>query len=285
MHVTVIMPVYNSHATLKRAIQSIIEQDFTDWDLIVIDDCSTDGSKELLADFVERDSRISMISHEKRMGTGYCLHSACLQARGELIARMDADDWSFAYRLSMQERFLREHPEVDVLGGAAELFSPDGRSLGVSFRPERHEDLRVRMYRENPFIHPTIMARKKFFLESGGYNKKLRWVQDLDLWLRTYRTAIFHNLKYPLVRYTFRPQPVQRSLHACRVLLFHAWRESLLLSKGWYAPRHLIACLLLAIGIRGVKGIKQPDLSKQDQHLTSQSEDSSEVSVNHISQE
>jgi hypothetical protein len=165
---------------------------------------------------------------------------------------MDADDVSEPKRISSQVKFLTGHPEVGIVGTAVELVDDGGNSLGVARRPEDHESLVTRMYKETPFFHPTVVMRREVIEQFRGYDERLRGGgEDVDLWLRAYRTVRFHNLQEPLLRYRVkRHQRVGFLLWNAYALVRGARREGVLLSKGWYAARFLVATMLARLGLR-----------------------------------
>ena len=119
--VSVIMSVYNEEATIAEAIESIIAQTYTDWELIIINDCSTDGSPEIVRRYAREQNRIRIFENEHRLGLAASLNKGIKAARGKYIARMDGDDFSYRERLEKQVTFMIDNPVVDVLGTGAEL--------------------------------------------------------------------------------------------------------------------------------------------------------------------
>lgn len=250
MHVTVVMAVYNGVQTVAAAIESIRWQKYSDWDLLIIDDGSSDGTTEVLESYTAADSRISLIRNNSNLGLPCSLNVGWRAARGELIARMDADDISLPERLRLQVDFMRKNLQVDVLGTGMYLMDDARKIVGSSFRPEFHEDLQERMYRENPFAHPSVMMRRSFLEALGGYDERLRRAQDADLWLRGYRRFRYHNLQEPLIQYRVQPKPTFRSSAYSSFVLFRAaWREGLGLTRGLYSLRPLAAALFIRVGL------------------------------------
>lgn len=249
-HVTFVMAVYNGRISISATIDSILSQTWSDWDLLVIDDASTDETSEQLQSFASRDPRIAVLRTPTNLGLATCLNLGWHKAQGDMIARIDADDLCMPVRLEHQVEFMLAHPEVSVLGTAAELVDEQGRPLGVAFRPEHHRELAARIYKENPFIHPSVIVRRRFFEVVGGYDEKLRRSQDYDLWLRGYRHFQYGNLQEPLIRYRVRrKQPWNQMFIGSFVSGRSAWREGLFLTHGWYALRYFVAVLLTNMGL------------------------------------
>lgn len=245
---SIIMAVHNESEHLEKALLSLQRQDFSDWELIIVDDASLDDSYAIIQKFSEEDARIKPMRNSRNLGLAASLNRALAVAEGALIARMDGDDQCFSSRLKLQVLFLQQNQKVDVLGAGAIDVTDSGQILGETYRHELHEDLVALIYRENPFIHPTIMARRKFFVELGGYDESLRRAQDYDLWLRGYQTYRFHNLQTPVLYYRRRQQPkIRDAVYAGYVLWRSAIRERKVLRNGWYAFRPFGAAALDAL--------------------------------------
>ncbi|MBI5759479.1 MAG: glycosyltransferase family 2 protein [Planctomycetales bacterium] len=244
MHVTVLMSVFNRSSRVAAAIDSLLAQTYTDWDLMVVDDCSTDESPQTLAAYAARDPRITVLTNTKNEGQSASLNRAWQAARGPLMARMDDDDVSLPERFARQVEFLQGHPEVDVLGTAAEYVDQSGRSLGIVRRPESHADLAREIYHNVPVLHPTVMMRREVLDELGGYHPGLRRAQDHDLWFRAYRRFTFRNLSEPLLRYTAPGRPSWPTIReGAYVLACAGWREARPFTGGWRASWYTAACL------------------------------------------
>ena len=249
--VSVIMGVYNQGDAVGRAIASIQQQSYPLWELVIVDDGSTDHTGEVLHRLSAQDPRLKVLANPRNLGLAASLNRALSRAAGELIARMDADDVSMPQRLSRQVAFLADHPEVDVLGAGAIEVDRKGRVLGEIKQREHHADLAANIYRENPFIHPTVMARARFFAELGGYNEKSRRAEDYDLWLRGYRCFRYHNLPTPLIYYRRNRRLHLRDAADAAVALWSAAaRERKWVNRGWYGLRPLLAYGAWRLGYR-----------------------------------
>jgi glycosyltransferase involved in cell wall biosynthesis len=244
MHVTVLMSVFNRGSRVRAAIESLLAQTYTDWDLIAVDDCSTDETPRTLSEFAARDSRITVLTNAVNLGQSASLNRAWQAARGPLLARMDDDDECHPSRFERQVAFLRDHSEIDILGTAAEYVDPSGRSLGILRRPASHAELAREMYRSVPVLHPTVMFRREVLDALGGFDVRLRRAQDHDLWFRAYRRFNFHNLSEPLLRYSAPGPPTWRTIGEGSIVLLRAgcweWRPWL---GCWHAARYAAACV------------------------------------------
>lgn len=196
--VTVAMSVHNAAATLPAAIRSLLWQTFSDWELILVNDASTDASLEVCRQF--KDPRIRVIDEYHQKGLAARLNQCVQLARGNYVARMDADDIAYPDRFERQVRYLESHPEVDVLAHGAVLFRGEGVIIGLYPRAERHDEICRRPWWGFPFAHPTWMGKRSWFL-SHCYDERLTKGQDQDLLLRAWRTSRFAALPDCLLGY------------------------------------------------------------------------------------
>lgn len=199
--ISVLMTVYNAERYLDAAVGSILKQTFGDFEFIIIDDGSTDGSLNVLRRYESRDSRIRLIS---RPNTGYgkALNEALAMARGEFVARMDADDMSASSRFESQVKFLRDHPEVLVVGASVDLIDGDSRLLLHSPQPTGDEEIQNALLAGRTLIvHSATMIRRAEMVEAGGYDPELCPSEDLDLWLRLGERGKLANLADVLGKY------------------------------------------------------------------------------------
>lgn len=201
--VSVIMAIYNQEKYLKEAIESILKQTFKDFEFLVIDDKSTDGSLAIIKNF--HDQRIKLFQNKSRLGLSKCLNLLINRARGAYIARMDGDDISFPNRLEKQSAFLNKNPQVVLVGSWAIIINQQGQEVGKLQYPINYQDIKRSILSYNPFIHPSVCFRKEIIQEIGGYDKQLFYCQDYDLFLRLVT-------KYPCVNipeflFKFRWQP------------------------------------------------------------------------------
>lgn len=199
--VSVILPVYNCEAFIKSSVESILNQSFKDFELIVINDGSTDFSGEILRDILKKDSRIKLIERENK-GLIYTLNEGIAISRGRYIARMDADDIAMPDRLELQYLRLNTDRDIAVLGSAVLAINANGGSLGFCCHFITPEEINRFCEEDCPLIHPTVMMRKEVVVNVGGYRSAYQYCEDYDLWLRIidegYKIA---NLAKPLLCY------------------------------------------------------------------------------------
>ena len=181
--VTVIMGVHNGLPYVAQAVESVLAQDFGDFEFLAIDDGSSDGSRGVLEEAAARDERVRVRVNGENIGLTRSLNWALAEARGELIARMDADDICLPQRLGRQVEVFKADPELAVLGSAIIIIDEAGRELRVDPQPREHEVIRRKLLFENAFIHPTVMFRKAVMDEHGlAYDEAMRYGQDFKLW-------------------------------------------------------------------------------------------------------
>lgn len=201
--ISVLMPVYNGEAFLKEAVDSVLQQDFENFELIVINDGSTDGTARILSAYT--DERIRVI-HAPKQGIAAALNLGLSEARAELIARFDADDICEADRLSFQWRFMQQHPEVVAMSGAAEYIDESGQAL-FEHQPQWLDDASIKsgLLQSCPFIHAASCFRKPAVLAVGGYPLHAHSFEDHLLWIRLVRQGAYYNVRKKLIRVRLNP--------------------------------------------------------------------------------
>ena len=194
--VSVLMSVHNGAPWVGDAVASVLAQTAGDLELIVIDDGSTDTTREILARV--RDPRVR-VEHQTRAGLTRALNHALALARAPLVARLDADDLALPERLERQLAFLAAHAEVGLLGTGAREVDEGGREVAVIRPPADDGALRRMLIRRNPFVHSSVVMRRAVVERAGGYDGRLPVAQDYDLWMRMSGLAGLANLPEPLV--------------------------------------------------------------------------------------
>jgi len=184
--VTVLMCVFNDDKFVGQAIESILAQDFNDYEFIIVDDGSTDRTPEILRQYADRDSRI-IIHRQANSGTTVAANRGLALARGTFVARLDSDDISFSHRLREEVALLTSNPDVALVGGGAEIIDTAGHVIGVRsiFTRSPVRTLRHRcIYQQS-----DVMFGRELVVGLGGYREKFRNAQDYDLWLRISEVA------------------------------------------------------------------------------------------------
>lgn len=207
--VSVTIPVYNAARYVSEAVESILTQTYTDWELLLLDDGSTDGTTGILKDYASRDSRLSWWSTENR-GVGAARVDLCERASGEFIATLDSDDVAMPSRLERQVAYLEEHENVVALGSNLERTDPYGLTLETTDLPLNHEEIHRELLKGRTHCLPqtTAMMRKDAYVRIGGYSGRLKATEDLDLFLRMAEVGRLSNLSEALVRGRVHPGSV-----------------------------------------------------------------------------
>ena len=181
--ISVIMSVYNGEEYLAEAIDSVLSQSFCDFELIVINDCSTDRTGELLAHYAASDARVKVHTNEVNLRLPSSLNKAISLAEGKYIARMDADDICLPNRLEKQYKFMEEHPHIALSSCRFMTLKNGVISSGGCGGKTDHESIKALLLVTNPILHPGIIA-KADVIRSLGYDKSFTCTEDMELWTR-----------------------------------------------------------------------------------------------------
>lgn len=198
--VSVVLAVYNCSSYIKDAIDSVLSQTFLDFEFIIIDDGSNDGTEEILKTFTD-DSRILLLS-QKNVGLTASLRKGIEISRGKYIARQDADDISLPKRLDTQISFLEENSDFGLVGTYVDIIDKIGRVVNSEALPVNDQEIKSELMKRNCFFHGTTVFSKKAYLNVGGYQPDFIVAQDYDLWLRMVEKYKVKNI--PIVLYQYR---------------------------------------------------------------------------------
>jgi glycosyltransferase involved in cell wall biosynthesis len=204
--ISVILPVFNGEKYLHESIVSILDQTFPDFELIIVNDGSTDATESIVNGF--RDSRIRYVTQENT-GIGGALRNGCNLASGKYIARMDADDIALPHRFERQVAWLERHPGTVVLSSAVLYIDEAGQTIGRSFPYTTHRAIRKKLNLFNPVCHPGVMMRTDAYRRSVGY-LDIQPFEDHILWLSMAKLGKLHNFRFPLLKYRLLPGSVSR---------------------------------------------------------------------------
>jgi glycosyltransferase involved in cell wall biosynthesis len=212
--VSVVMTVYNGEPWLAEAVDSILGQTFQDFELVVVDDGSSDATPDTLRRRAEPRLRVI---RQRQTGQTPALNVALRHATGSLIARMDADDVALPERLARQVAFFAANPRVGLLGTGSHEISPDGQILSTHVPPVDDRTIRRALIRKNPFVHSAVMFRRAALDAAGPYDEGFVVAQDYDLWLRMSRVTALANLPEPLVLRRRAPGQLSRARDTTRI--------------------------------------------------------------------
>lgn len=214
--ISVLMPCYNREHTLEETLESIAAQSLEDFEVVAVDDGSTDQTAAILASWQARDPRFRLLALP-HAGIIPALNNGLSAARADLIARMDADDRMHPARLEKQVAYLEAHPEVALVSSLVAGFPAGKLRQGFQNYIEwlnslaNHEDICREIYVESPLCHPTVTFRKKLVADLGGYQER-GWAEDYDLWLRMAAAGLrFAKLPEILLEWREHPQRLTRT--------------------------------------------------------------------------
>ena len=201
--VSILMPVYKTAPYLREAMDSMLSQTFTDFELIVLDDCSPDNAEEILDSYT--DSRIVRYKGEKNAGLSNVLNVGIGMARGKYIARMDSDDLSMPERLQIQVDYLEAHPDIDLVSVGMQLF---GAKEEVWLREQDPEKVKIIALFHSPILHASSMWKKDSFEKHGlRFRQEMVPAEDYDLWTRALVKGLrLVNLRQVLYKYRIHPE-------------------------------------------------------------------------------
>lgn len=192
--ISVLMPAYNAEQYIAEAIDSIIDQTFSDFEFIIVDDGSTDRTWEIVQEYANKDDRIVPLRNEKNMNICHALNRGIDAARGKYIARMDADDWSYPDRLEKQYKYMEAHPDIVISGGTMEVCDENLNVLNERRYNLTDEAIRKKLFRYSPFCHATTIYKSDAAKKVHGYNAQLYDAEDYDFYFRLGQSGKFANL-------------------------------------------------------------------------------------------
>jgi glycosyltransferase involved in cell wall biosynthesis len=241
--ISVLMPVYNAEKYLAEAVESILNQTFTDFEFLIVDDGSRDRSLKILQRYAQQDSRIRLISRENR-GFVATLNELIAIAQGSYLARMDADDISLPDRFQQQVDFLNTHPEVVCVGGEQDWIDDAGRTLMHCTQAQDNEAVQaLALIGQTPINHPSAMMRRDPVIQLGGYDEAMFLAEDLDLWLKLGEIGQLANLPATVVKYrlhansiseTRQVEQTEQRRRACEA----AWQRRGILDGQFQETKH-----------------------------------------------
>ena len=216
--VTAIVAAYNSGPHIRRALDSLLAQTMTDFEVIVVDDGSTDGTSAVVEEYAQRDGRFRAL-HQVNLGPPKAANRALAEARGEFIANLDHDDISVPDRFAKQIAYLHAHPRVGVVGGSMVSVDENDRKLLHYRLPAEPSDVRFWLFRQSTINHSSAMMRRELILGIGGYRPCFDVICDVDLFLRASDFAELANLPDVLTYYRVHAGRISTRHHARQLAL------------------------------------------------------------------
>lgn len=238
--ISVLMAAYNAEPFLREAIDSVLNQSFQDFEFLIFEDCSQDATLEIIQSY--DDPRLRVIINETNQGLTKCLIYGMELAKGEYVARMDADDVCMTNRFERQLAYFSTHPEVSVLGSAVTFFDGKGYEF-VGYQPETHDEIKVALFLGFTMLHPSVMMRKADMDKFGlNYNPEFVVSQDHDLWTRAVRKLRFANFGEPLLNMREHSSKIGSTRKPEQVTLSNRSRKYQLDELGvFYSPEEFYA--------------------------------------------
>lgn len=209
--VSILLPSYNGEKFIARAIASVRNQSYPDWELLVLDDGSTDRTPEIVEEVMRSDPRVHYKKNEVNMGIQKTLNIGLRVAQGEYVARIDDDDeWVDQDKLARQTEFLDRHSDHLLIGTGTIVTDVSGKEIFRFLSPLVDEEVRRTLLRRNCFTHSSVMFRRDPVREAGGYSEARgsRHVEDYELWLRLGLRGKLANLPFYSVRFTLHPSNI-----------------------------------------------------------------------------
>lgn len=252
--VSIILPAYNAECTIKESIQSIVNQTFRDWELIVINDGSSDNTEKVIQSF--QDPRIIYVRNECNKGLIYTLNRGLDMANGKYIARMDADDISLPNRIEKQVQFMDSRRDVIISGTQIELFGNERKKYPKRKLPTRDKDLKNLLAVTSCFAHPTIIIRKSVLRDNNiHYDYHFKDAEDYNMWIDLMPYGKFANLDEILLRYRISNSQITRPSNKQQI-------KSSILCKKKYLSQYLSKDMInrifeIPIDISTIKCLKQ----------------------------
>ena len=241
--VSVVMPVYNSEKYVGAAIESVLLQTFKEFEFILVDDCSTDGSLAIIKKYSNKDKRIVIVENSQNLGISGSRNAGLAQAKGKLIMNMDHDDICTPDRMRLQTNYLGQHRDVGIVGGDIDVISESGIVVGSRRFPSDDEKVRKMLMRYSPFTHPSTMVSKAAYVKAGVYNKEFEPADDYELYFRIGCSFKFGNISECLLKH--RIHGGATTMKKTRLMIYNTlkakWRASAELSYKFDSMAILIA--------------------------------------------
>ena len=215
--ISVVMCCFNAEKYLKDSIDSILNQTFRDFEFIIWNDGSSDSTEDIIKSY--KDDRIRYFYHENT-GLGMALRLACEEAKGDYIARMDADDISLPFRFDKEIAFLEDHKDYALVSSAVYYIDENGNNLGRSFPCNNDVILKKVLHYSSMIVHPMVMMRRECYLKAGGYVPIIK-SQDRLFWSRLAKYGKFYNIISPLGYYRLLNDSLSHDTNPYSIILYH----------------------------------------------------------------
>lgn len=247
--VSVVIPVFNGASHLVEAVRSVQKSTYKQFEILLVDDGSTDKSKALCQQLVKKYKNVRFYDFRRNRGLGRVLNFALQKAKGKYICRLNQDDRMLPHRLSTQVRYLDNRSDVVALGSSIRLFHENGGHQTVEFLPT-DEEIKNVWYIVSPFADPSVMYRKDTALRAGGYDQSFWPADDTHLWYRMGLKGKLANLQRPVVEVRFHDNAASMKFFrklAIKTYQMHLWTNAWIKAAPWYI--HLYWLIQLGAGL------------------------------------
>ena len=211
--ITVLMSVYNGERYLRESVDSILNQTYTDFEFIIIDDGSTDSTQSIIDEYAAKDKRIITMQNNQRIHLTKSLNLGLKKARGIYIARQDADDISLPERLKTQIEYMEKNSEVGILGTSAEYIDGIGKHIKISLKQTNRNIIGWELLFHNPLIHSSVIFKSELVRSLGGYDEGFLRSQDYALWSKCSSFTIINKLPNILLKHRTRYKPIHNVIN------------------------------------------------------------------------
>lgn len=241
--ISIIMPVYNLEKYITEAMDSVLNQSFKYFELIIADDGSKDKTREILDKYAKKDKRIVFIKRDTNLGITKNLNDMISIAKSDLIARMDGDDISYPQRLEIEYEYMIKNKKCILAGTWAEMIDKDGKVIHPVKYPAQDWFLRARMLKSDQFIHGSVIFRKEYALKAGGYPPEYKICEDYGLWSRMMKLGRIANI--PQILYQWRLHDIGDQTEKLRIQKESTDRlKSEMRGNICYLPEHILLLLV-----------------------------------------
>jgi len=235
--ISVVMPVRNAGAFVVEAVESILNQTYQNFEFIIVDDASTDGTWQILRDLAKKDKRIVLLRNSRNLGVSTTVERAIKRAKGAFIARMDADDVSYPTRLAKEIAYLQMHKELVAVGSQCDVINKNGRIIGVKTFPTDHSEIYKYIFTLVPIQQPTMMiVRSRLPKDFVFYVDGMNTAEEIELIFKLFKFGKLANLDEALLAYRIHDgnislQDVRKTffltlLGRVRGIMYHGYRPS-----------------------------------------------------------
>lgn len=240
--VSVVIPAYNAAWCVRKAIDSVLAQDFRDFELIVIDDGSTDDTAAVLSEY----GNAIRVVHQINGGLSNARNTGIRESRGEFVAFLDADDWWLPGKLGRQVELMRNRPELGFSSTAARVEDPDGKLVNVWACAQWQDSFLVHLFGSNADVAGSgsaVVARHELFQRAGCFDESLRSLEDIDMWMRLAAVADYACLEEPLTVILKRPGSMSRNLDVMREAALKVMKKNRPLLSASHQGGYWRACM------------------------------------------